>query len=145
MKTNNMQKCKLMEINDFSSWLVDQLKTNDLTQADLSRLSGLSRTAISNIINNKRLNPDQSTLNAIASALKLPPDTVYRAAGLLPPLPERRVAEEIAQYKLSELNDQELDEVLQFIEFIQDRQERNLRIKKTREGSSPPEVVKTQI
>jgi len=130
---------------DFSQWLTEQMRINDLTQADLARLSGLSRQSISALVNQKVLSPDQPSLNAIASALKLPPDTVYRAAGLLPPLPERRVAEEIAQYKLSELNDQELDEVLQFIEFIQDRQERNLRIKKTREGSSPPEVVKSQI
>jgi len=130
---------------DFSEWLMEQIAIRNISQSDLARASGLSRATISDFINRKRSNPDQTSLNAIAQGLGVPPDTVYRAAGLLPPLPERRVAEEIAQYKLSELNDQELDEVLQFIEFIQDRQERNLRIKKTREGSSPPEVVKSQI
>ena len=140
-----MTKCNHMQTDqDFSEWLMDQIRINGLTQAELARASGLSRTAISDMINRKRLKPEQPTLNAIANGLKLPPETVYRAAGLLPQLPERRIAEEIAAYKLAELDDQQLDEVLQYIEFIQEKQEKQGRIKKTREGSSPPEVVKRQ-
>lgn len=140
-----MTKCKHMQTKiDFSEWLLEQIKIRDISQSDLARASGLSRATISDLINRKRLSPDQTTLNAIAQGLDLPPDTIYRAAGLLPPIPERRLAEEIALYKLSELNDAQLDEVLQFIEFIQDKQDKQLN-RKLREGSSPPEMVKRQI
>lgn len=93
-----------------------------MSQADLARESGLSRTAISNYISYKRTNYDPSALVSIAEAFDLPPDMVFRAAGLLPDLPSPRdAAEEILGYKLQELSDRQIDELLKYIEFIQDR------------------------
>lgn len=134
-----------METIDFSSWLNDQLIINNLNQSELARRSGLNRAVISNLINNKHPSPDIATLNAIARGLKLDPLTVLRAAGQLPTPPsERRISEEVASYKLSELNDDQLDELLEFIEYLQDRDERRLRKQKLRESENSPETLKKQ-
>lgn len=128
-------------MENFSDWLLAQLTIKKWKQADLARASHLDSAVISNLISGKR-GPGEMTCTAIADALGLPTETVFRAAGLLSPLPERRLAEEIATYKMSELTDKQLDEVLQYIEFIQDRQERQPVLIKNREGTTPPEVVK---
>jgi transcriptional regulator with XRE-family HTH domain len=76
--------------DQFSDWLNEELKKREWTQADLARASGLTRQAISNYINERR-NPDDQAIAAIARALRLPPETVFRIAGLdksLPPILE---------------------------------------------------------
>lgn len=66
---------------------------------------------------------------------------VFRAAGLLPNIPnQRQAAEEILGYKLSELTDEEIDDLLTYIEFIQAKRGRVKN--KTREGAAPPETLK---
>lgn len=132
-----------METNDFSEWLNDQLIINNYSQSDLARASGLHRAIISNLINRKNMNPDIQTLTALATGLKLDPLTVLRAAGKLPtPLSERRVAEEVVDYKLAELSDSQLDELLEYIEYLQDRDEKRLRKQKLRESENSPETLK---
>lgn len=54
-----------------------------MNQSELSRLSGVSRGAISHLINGTR-KPGPDVLKSIAGALHLPPDEVFRAAGILP-------------------------------------------------------------
>jgi transcriptional regulator with XRE-family HTH domain len=79
----------IMDTLSFSDWLQRELKQRDWTQADLSRLSGVHRQVISSYVNQKRDKPDETILRMLAGAFKLPPETVYRAAGLLPPVSER--------------------------------------------------------
>ncbi len=68
----------------FSDWLLEQMESKNLTQADLAKASGLTRTAISDYVNQKRTNPEPQALIAIAKALHVSPLNVFRAAGLLP-------------------------------------------------------------
>lgn len=100
---------------------------------------------ISHLINGTRL-PGPDALIAIAEALKLPPEFVFRKAGLLPEEgTPRQVAQQVASYKFSELSETQMDEVLKFIEYVQSRDERPDRrtsYKKSREGSPPPETLK---
>ncbi|HEX2697954.1 MAG TPA: helix-turn-helix transcriptional regulator [Anaerolineales bacterium] len=57
------------------------------SQADLARFADLNRAVVNKLLNGKtRAQP--STLEAIARAFKLPVESLYRAAGLLPDLPE---------------------------------------------------------
>ena len=70
-----------METKNFSDWLLEQLRANNMSQADLARASGLTPQAISNYINDPFRKPDTSAVIAIAGALKLPPDLVFRHAG----------------------------------------------------------------
>ena len=55
-----------------------------MNQSELARLSGLSRQAISDYVNRRRINPEPEALQAIAKALKLPLEDVYKNAGILP-------------------------------------------------------------
>jgi transcriptional regulator with XRE-family HTH domain len=65
----------------FSKWLNTELQKRDWKQADLIRLTGLDSSTISNIFNEKR-NVGPEACTAIAHALRLPPEQVFRAAGL---------------------------------------------------------------
>jgi transcriptional regulator with XRE-family HTH domain len=86
LKYSNGDKMSSMMANvDFATWLQGELDKRELSQSDLARLSGLNRQVISTYINRQRTKPDSDMLNSIARALKLSPDEVFRAAGILPP------------------------------------------------------------
>lgn len=73
----------------FSEWLVDQMRQRNWSQADLANAAGIGRGVINKIINQINKQPDPKTCVAIARGLKMSPITVFIAAGLLPPLPDR--------------------------------------------------------
>jgi len=88
---------------DFASWLEAEIKKRDWSQSDLSRYSGISRQVIHTYITRQRLNPETPVLRAIASAFRVSPETVYRAAGLLPSQPEADEMVEKLNYKITQL------------------------------------------
>lgn len=113
-----------MEYNSFPGWLQTKMAENDMSQADLAKKAKVSRAAISNVLNGYR-RPGPELCRAIAKALDLPAESVFREAGLLDDLPSRReLFDEIVEYRLTLLTDVQIDEVMQFIEFIQMRDER---------------------
>jgi transcriptional regulator with XRE-family HTH domain len=71
----------------FSDWLNQQLIMRGWSQADLSKAAGISRASITNVLTGTR-QPGPDLCNAIAQAFKIPPEDVFRAAGLLPPKKE---------------------------------------------------------
>ncbi len=112
-----------MDIEFFSNWLIDEMQERGWSQSDLARSSGLSRQAISNYVNRKIITPDENALKAIANALKLTPETVFRAAGLLPPKPEEEVTLEEWRYVLSQLTDEDREELLNIARLKIERRE----------------------
>ena len=74
--------------NKFGDWLLQRLKEKGWTQSELARRAGLSRGTLSNIINGER-GVGENTLIAVAHVLGYPPETVFRAAGILPPAKDR--------------------------------------------------------
>ena len=68
----------------FSAWLNEELNARGWNQSDLARAAGLGRGTISNVLNNTR-QPGPDICTAIADAFNLPPEFVFRRAGLLPP------------------------------------------------------------
>ncbi|MBN2117393.1 MAG: helix-turn-helix transcriptional regulator [Anaerolineales bacterium] len=60
----------------------------DWSQSDCARAADLNRAVINKLLNGK-CNPQPITLAAIARAFKIPVETAYRAAGLLPPSSDR--------------------------------------------------------
>ena len=70
-------------MDNFGEWLLKELKERGMSQTELSQSSGLSQGTISNIISGRR-GRGLDSLQAIARALRLPPETVYREAGVLP-------------------------------------------------------------
>jgi transcriptional regulator with XRE-family HTH domain len=76
-----------MDTKTFGKWLIEQMQERGWSQSDLSKAAGLTRTAISDYVNQKRTKPDPEALVAIARAFHLSPIHVFRVAGILPPGP----------------------------------------------------------
>src|SRR5512145_1195907 len=87
---------------EFSQWLRKQLIDKKFSQADLSRKSGISEAHISRAISGSSVG--EEFCRAIARALGYPAETVFRAAGLLPPIPPEDAEWEIWRDKLSKLD-----------------------------------------
>ena len=87
----------------FQTWLMKQLQERDWSQADLSRKSNLTRQAIANYMAGRI--PDEKSLRQIARAFKLPPITVFRAAGILPAEPDTDEWVEEMSDKISQIKD----------------------------------------
>lgn len=109
---------------NFSEWLVSMLQARDWNQADLARRAGVSKASISDVISGRR-NIGNDLATAIADALKLPTEQVYRAAGLLPPA--IHIDEDMEQilHEIEKLPKADREEILAFI-----RMKNNLRKKK---------------
>ena len=71
-------------MNNFGEWILAELEKRNLSQADLARMTGSSRAAISNLISGERP-PGKKLAEKIASAFHIPVVRVYQEAGLLPP------------------------------------------------------------
>lgn len=67
----------------FGTWLAQQLKRNEWTQADLARKSHLSQGRISDWLNNKR-RPSPASCDKLADALNVAVDDVLTMAGHRP-------------------------------------------------------------
>lgn len=76
--------------NEFAVWLEGEMNTRNWRPADLARAAGVPQATIANILNGNREVGGKVAL-ALAEALALPADLVFRRAGLLPPQsgPER--------------------------------------------------------
>jgi len=72
---------------DFPDWLQTELDKRHWTQAELAHSAGISRAVVNKLLNRKTY-PQPDTLQAIGRAFKVPVETVYRAAGLLPEQPK---------------------------------------------------------
>ena len=77
----------------FSEWLQIEMDKRGWSQSDCARACELNRAVINKLLNGK-CRPQPATLLAIARGLRIPVETAYRAAGLLPPLPD---GDDIAQ------------------------------------------------
>jgi transcriptional regulator with XRE-family HTH domain len=69
---------------DFVNWLNEELGKRDWSIRELARRSGISHASISQVLNRHRY-PGSDFCLAIARGLQLPPEEVFRRAGILPP------------------------------------------------------------
>lgn len=99
----------------FSSWLLQEMNKKDWTQADLARASGLTTAAISRYMTGRI--PEEESAKKIARAFKIPPEQVFRAAGILPPVKEKEQLIEIILHELDTLSPEDKADVIEFIEF----------------------------
>jgi transcriptional regulator with XRE-family HTH domain len=72
---------------NFSEWLQTEMNKRGWTQSDLARYADLNRAVINKLLNGKS-HPKPGTLEAISRAFKIPIESTYRAAGLLPINPD---------------------------------------------------------
>lgn len=128
-----------MATREFPEWLQEQLNNREWSQADLSRKTKLSTAAISRIMSGFR-RPDPDSIVKIAKALKLPPETVYRAAGMLPlgRQGDPSTLEEI-EHKFALLSEEAQQQALDYLNFLLEKQEREARSAQDRKGLAPTE------
>ena len=95
---------------DFSEWLINELKNRNWSQSELATKAGLHRQVVSSYIGGQRQKPDVEILVAIARALKIPPEQIFRAAGYLPESKDITPDEEqlLYQYRLLEQDKKEI-------------------------------------
>lgn len=73
-----------MSNESFPRWLQTQLDARNLLAADLAKKAGIGKSTVHSILHGKR-NVGPEVCTAIAKALNLSADDVFRQAGLLPP------------------------------------------------------------
>ena len=74
-----------MQRSEFVIWLDQELLQHGWSDHQLARRAGLSHSVISRARSGAA--PKWEACDALAKALDLPPEIVFRKAGLLPPLP----------------------------------------------------------
>ena len=89
----------IFHTSNFPDWLQSEINKRHWSQADLAYSAGISRAVVNKLLNRKTY-PQPDTLQAIARAFKIPVETVYRAAGLLPPETESETFEAEVVHKL---------------------------------------------
>ena len=75
--------CSVGQNTYFATWLQSEIDKRGWSQSDCARAADLNRAVINKLLNGK-CSPQPATLIAIARAFKIPVETAYRAAGLLP-------------------------------------------------------------
>ena len=87
---------------------------NGWSQTDLAMRAGLSPAAIGNLVREER-NPSPDSLSAIARALKISPEEIFRIAGLLPELDEQDRILKTINYLATQLPTDERQDVAEYI------------------------------
>jgi len=100
-------------VNSFIDWFEVELKSRKWSRAELARRSGINQSSLAMIYSGDR-KPGTELCTNIARAFNLPPEAVYRAAGLLPPIPDENVKAQELAHLANEMPDTALDDVLEF-------------------------------
>jgi len=96
--------------NSFSKWLLEEIGARGLTYSDIARKGKISHARVSQVLAGEP--PGKRFCLAIAKALQIPPETIFREAGLLPPVPENSVSAEQALYLFRRLTVADQERIL---------------------------------
>ena len=85
--TVNTVKCKMLTtMEDFATWVQKEMRTHGLSMRAIGRRIDVSHATISSVLSGKQP-PSPELCNGLARVFEVPPDWVFRLAGLLPALP----------------------------------------------------------
>jgi transcriptional regulator with XRE-family HTH domain len=110
----------------FSEWLQSEMSKRNLSQADLAREAGVTRAAINGVLTGAR-GPGNELCVAIANAFRVPPETVFRAAGLLPPAPAYTEYQQQLVHLLDLLPEEKKQIAVDYIRFLVEMEEKKRR------------------
>lgn len=71
---------------DFAEWLEDEMEKRGWRPAELAKAAGLYQSTLWKVLNRERT-AGADVCTALSRAMKLPPELIFRKAGLLPGLP----------------------------------------------------------
>ena len=111
----DMIDCLMTKV-DFAEWLNNVLSDKEIKPVELARMARIDPGVVTRILKAER-SPRPKTIEAIARALKLPLETVFRAAGLLPPQsPQSELISRII-HLTSELPEEDQTEILEYAQL----------------------------
>ena len=110
------------EQEDFLTWVYDRAKEKGSVRK-LAKEMGLSHTAVHNVING-RTAVTYEFCDSLAKAVRLPPDDIFRRAGLFPPVPAPGDVTYITQTTRALPADQ-IKMVREFVEFLYKKSHEN--------------------
>ncbi len=108
----------------FSEWLWEQMVKHEWSQVDLARHANITKQAVNNYLNNDRI-PKKDAMEKLAHALKLPVETLYRAAGVLPSITEAEAKLLQLEEIYRNISDDKRDEFLRYGEYLREQEERS--------------------
>ena len=97
--------------NAFVAWLEAELEQRQWSFNQLARRADLSHSMLSRVRAGSP--PTWSVCYAFSTALNLPPEQVFRQAGLLPPIPAGQAEYEEFRYLLAQLSEEDRQELLE--------------------------------
>ena len=112
-------------VSTFLEWLNFELARRGWNDFQLSRKAGISHSAFSRA--RRGALPSWDVCGAIARALEVPPELVFRKAGLLPERDDEPVSFEYWRFVLEQLSDDDRDELLEIARLKLDRQAQRRR------------------
>lgn len=115
-----------VSILEFHNWLQQEMKKRGWSQADLAREAGLSRGAVGNVLRQER-EPGKGFLIGIAQALRLPPEEVFRIAGILPDTNEDDSYAKEAAHLVGLLPEEKKQIAVDYIRFLLEMEEKKRR------------------
>ena len=107
-------------IDDLATWLKHELKLRGWSMREMARRTGVSHTAIINLVNG-RTNPSAQFCLQIAEALQMPPEEIYRSAGLLPSSTPEEASLLEANYLFARLSESEQETVLTIMRALAEK------------------------
>jgi transcriptional regulator with XRE-family HTH domain len=122
-------------LQTFAEWLKEQLQAKGWKRAELARRSGLKEATFTYIFKGRK--PRADTCSAIARALGIEEEEVFRRAGLLPEKPEDddKFAEETIE-RFKRLTVEQRRAVLEYVIFQLRQQQRE----DEQEGEDKPDA-----
>jgi len=100
-----------------AEWLNEELTRVGLTQAELSRKSGVSTAQIARAVNGQR-GLSEISIKAIAEALHIPPEQAFRDVGFLPPVSAKTEQHEKLLYLFDKMTPRQRDILLSQARWI---------------------------
>jgi transcriptional regulator with XRE-family HTH domain len=109
-------------VETFGTWLANELEDRGWSMSELGRRCGVSHVAISRAISGER-NPSAALCSAIARAFRIPPEMVFRRAGLLPEASEEVPGLGEAVFLFRKLPQDERHRILLFMRSLLEERE----------------------
>jgi transcriptional regulator with XRE-family HTH domain len=108
----------------FSEWLVRRVEKKGISMTRFAIRAGVSKQVISKYLNDPPEKYDIDIMIRIAAALEIPPEEVFRAAGKFPDVSHLESQMDELQYLLSQMDDDNRDDVIAYARHRLERQEK---------------------
>lgn len=112
----------MTERSAFGKWLLAELDERRWSMREFARRCEVSESTISRIVSGKR-NPSSELCRRMGDVLRLPPERIFREAGLLPQNPDESPGTKEALYLFRQLPEDERLRILLIMRTLLEEQE----------------------